>query len=132
MPAGGDAAAERGLFASLKRLAGTLLATLHTRLELLSTEAEERALQLARGLLLAVAALIVGAVGVLVATVFVIALFWDTYRLPAIAAVALIYLVASIVLARRAQRAWRGQPRLFAATLAELAKDREALRSREG
>lgn len=132
MATGGDTGAERGLFASLKRLAETLIATLQTRLELLSTEAEERALQYARGLLFAVAALIVGAVGMLVATVFVIVLFWDTHRLLAIALVALAYLATSFVLARRAQRAWRGQPRLFAATLNELAKDREHLRGRAG
>lgn len=132
MAAGADTGAERGLIASLKRLAGTLIATLQTRLELLSTEAEERALQFARGLLFAVAAVIVGAVGVLIATVFVIVLFWDTHRLLAIALVALAYLVGSIGLARRAQRAWRDQPRLFAATLGELAKDRERLSGREG
>ena len=132
MAAGGDTGAERGLIASLKRLAWTLIATLQTRLELLSTEAEERALRFARGLLFAVAAVILGAVGVLVASVFVIVLFWDTHRLLAIAAVALAYLVASVVLARRAQRAWRGQPRLFAATLGELAKDRQHLSGREG
>jgi uncharacterized membrane protein YqjE len=115
---------EDGLKAALARLAESGFAALRTRAELAGVElAQERdrllsrAAHLAGGVvLLAFAALFVGA--------FVIVLFWDTYRLQAIAAVALLHAVGGLMLFARARSIARAGDAPFAATLAELDKDR--------
>jgi len=127
MQPGGDAGGS-GLLGSVRRLGATLLGTAHTRLELLSTEAEEHVLRLSRLFVLAACALMLLTLGLLVATLFVLILFWDTHRLATAAALALVYLGGGVAVALYARSEARSHPRLFAATLAELAKDRHQLK----
>lgn len=117
-----------GLIASVRRLLATLVATLHTRLELLSTEAEEHLVRLTRLWLLTACALLLFTLGVLFATAFVLILFWDTHRLAAAGLLALAYLGGGVALAWYVRSEARTQPRLFAASLAELNKDRQELK----
>jgi uncharacterized membrane protein YqjE len=128
MQPGGDAGGS-GLLGSVRRLGATLLGMVQTRLELLSTETEEHVVRLSRSCVLAACALMLVTLGLLVATLFVLILFWDTHRLAAAAALALMYLGGGIAMALYARREARSQPRLFAASLAELAKDRHELKS---
>lgn len=115
---------EGGLRAALARLAESGFAALRTRAELAGVElAQERDRLLSRAahlvggvVLLAFAALFAGA--------FVIVLFWDTYRLQAIAAVALLHAVGGLLLFARARSIARSGGAPFAATLAEFEKDR--------
>lgn len=124
----GSAAAESsGLLASLRRLAATLVAVFQTRLELLATEVEEERVRLGRLLLLGAAAAFFLALGMLTLTLFVIVLFWDTHRLLVAGLLAALYLGAGLAIAFAARREARARPRLFAASLSELAKDRERL-----
>jgi uncharacterized membrane protein YqjE len=126
----GPAAAEsHGLLASLRRLAATLVAVFQTRLELLATEVEEERVRLGRLLLLGTAAAFFLALGMLTLTLFVIVLFWDTHRLLVTGLLAALYLGAGLALALAARREASARPRLFAASLSELAKDRERLNS---
>ncbi len=129
MSTGGEAGG--GLLLSVRRLGSTVVAALQTRLELLSTEAEEQVLSIARLWLLTACALLLLMLGALVATAFILILFWDTHRLAAAGVLALAYLTAGIMLALRVRREARMRPRLFAASVAELAKDRDALKGRE-
>lgn len=115
---------------SIRRLAATFVGILQTRLELASVEVEEQVAALVRLLLLAVSALLLLAVGLLLATLFVLIAFWDTHRLVAAGALTLVYLGGGVILALMAQRAARARPRLFAASLAELGKDRDQLKGR--
>jgi uncharacterized membrane protein YqjE len=128
MQSGGDAGGS-GLLGSVRRLGATLLAMVRTRLELLSTVAEEHLVRLSRLCVLAACALMLITLGLLVATLFVLILFWDTHRLAAAAVLTLMYLGGGIAVALYARREARSQPRLFAASLAELAKDRHELKS---
>lgn len=127
MQPGGEAGGS-GLLASVRRLVATVVGAVQTRLELLSTEAEEHIVRLSRLLLLAACALLLLTLGVLLATVFILIAFWDTHRLAAAGLLALVYLGGGIGVALYARKEARAQPRLFAASLAELTKDRKTLK----
>lgn len=118
---------EGGLLSSVASLARTLIALLQTRLELLSTEFEEERLRIEQMLLYAVAAGFCLGVAALLAVTFVVVLFWDTHRLAAIGGLCAIFLAAGTALAAALRAASRARPRLFSATLEELAKDRNRI-----
>ena len=125
-----DEPRSRGLPASLRELAKTILAVVHTRAELVALEfARERA-RLLRILLLAVAALFMLALGALTATIFIIVLFWDSQRLVVIGFLAVVYLAAGVAMAFAARREVARLTRPFASSLAALKKDGEELTSR--
>lgn len=120
-------ARESGLLAALRRLALTTVGLLHTRLELIATELEEERNRILRLLLLIAAAGFFLAFGVILLTFFLIVLAWDTHRVLAVGLLTAAYLLAGLIFAMKARDAARAQAKLFAATLAELRKDREEL-----
>ena len=120
-------AARGGLLHSLRALLATLLITARTRGELLQVEIEEERLRVIGIAVLVVAAGFFLALALLVLTFFVILLFWDSNRLLATGLVALIYLLIGIGFAFAARQRARVKSKLFAASLAELAKDSERL-----
>ena len=114
----------------MKALAATLLAIGRTRLELLSTEIEEERLRISALLVWTLVALFCAALGVALATLFVVVFFWDTHRLLALGTLTLLFLfVAALACAVVIGKA-KAKPRPFAASLAELSKDCEQLSSR--
>lgn len=116
-----------GLFASLRGVFDTVLGIARTRLDLVGIELAEEKERLV-GLLVTVAAIVFAlAFAVLFLTLAVVALFWEN-RVIALGACTLVYagVGAWLVAHLRAQLA--AHPPLFAATIAELAKDRDALR----
>jgi len=123
----GGPAAGGGLFSTLKTAAATLLAAVHTRFELLAAEVEEERVRLLRLALFALIALFFLALGVVMATLFVVVLFWDSQRLLVIGLLTVVYVTAGAVVAQVARREAQGRGRLFAASLGELKKDRERL-----
>lgn len=120
----------QGLLASLTTLAATLVATAHTRLDLLSTDLEEGRAHVLSLLVMVLAALFCLGVGVVLAAILLVAAFWDTYRLLALGSLAGFFLAAGMVAGAYAIRKMRTRPRLFAASLTELLKDRQQLVSR--
>lgn len=124
----GSYAPGAGLLASLRNLASTSVAMLRSRIELATLELEEQRIHLTRIVLLGAVAFFLFMLGMVMASVFVVAWFWDTHRLLAIALVALTYLGGAAALALAAKRAAATKPKMFSATLAELTKDREQLR----
>jgi uncharacterized membrane protein YqjE len=116
-----------GLRASLARLAAAGVALLSTRAELFSVELTEERERLTQRLALVAAGGMILAFGAMFAGAFVIALFWDTHRLWAIALVALAHAGAGMYLLSRAKAIGRDSGGPFAATIAELGKDRAAL-----
>ncbi len=122
-------ASPEGLFASLKTLGATFAAILQNRLELLSTDIAEERARLGAILLLSLVALFCLGVGVLLLTLLVVVLFWDTHRLAALSALTLLFLAAGGWVGWMALHRLRSKPRLFEASIAELAKDREHLGS---
>ncbi len=120
----------RGLLESLSTLAATLVAIVHTRLELLSTDVEEDRAHVLSLLVLALAALFFIGVGVVLATILIVVVFWDSHRLLALGSLAGFFLAAGVGAWAYALHKARTKPRLFAATLSELLKDRQQLVSR--
>ncbi|MDH4289756.1 MAG: phage holin family protein [Aquincola sp.] len=117
-----------GLFDSLRRLAHTALGIAEVRLELLGTELEQEKLRVAGALLLGAIAFMLLTVALLLLTGFVVLLFWDGYRLPAIAVLALLFGLAGLWALSRSRarlRASQGGP--FALSLGELRRDRNGL-----
>lgn len=122
-------ASPEGLFASLKTLGATLTAILQNRLELLSTDIAEERARLGSILLLSLVALFCLGVGVLLLTLLIVVLFWDTHRLAALGGLTLLFLAAGGWVGAIALQRLRNKPRLFEASIAELARDREHLGS---
>lgn len=115
---------------SLRSLAATLVALLRTRAELLATEIEEERVRLLQLLFWAAAALFFLGVGVLLLVILYVAAFWDSYRIPAIVALAVIFLAAGAGMAIGVRNRMYARPRLFSASLDELARDKDQLTPR--
>ena len=122
-------AASEGLFESLKTLSVSLVSIVHTRLELLSTDVAEEREQLTSFLVLVLVALGCFGVGVVLLAMLVVVAFWETHRLLALAGMTGLFLAAGVGLGWFAMHRVRTKPRLFEASLAELTKDRQQLRS---
>ncbi len=128
--AGADSAAGAragGLLSSTKKLVATLVAIVQTRLQLFANEVHSEGLRLAQMLLLGAAAVFFIACSILLATLFVIVMFWDTNRLLAIGGFAVLYLAIGAGLALAARARARAGSRLFEASLGELKKDHDRL-----
>ncbi len=119
-----------GAFSSIKNLASSLVSHLHTRWQLFATELAEEKLRLVSLLFSAVLALFFTCMTLVVTVLFVIAIYWDTpYRLHALGLLGLLFLVGAGIFATSVRTKLRSKPRLFEASLAELYKDREQLKS---
>lgn len=119
------------LLQALKGYLATWVDLLRTRLDLLSTELQEEKGHLQEVLILAVASLLCLTFGALLVTFLVVVVFWETdYRLAVVGGLALLYLAAGVVVGLITRRKSRSRPKLFPATLGELAKDYQRLSSR--
>ncbi len=116
-----------GLFASLKRMLGTMLGIVSTRVELLANEWQEERLRLMRMFVLALLTVFFVCMGAVLLAIFVVVVFWHDNPLLAISALALTFFAVSVFCALSLQRLLRQRPVLFSASLAELHKDRQAL-----
>jgi uncharacterized membrane protein YqjE len=120
-----------GFIESLRALSVTALDLLRVRVELISLEWQEERERGKEVLVLAVTAALLLALGLLVLTLFVIVLFWDTYRLSAIAVVALLYIGGGVCSLLSVRKKMRNRPPPFSATLQEFSSDLQALKSRK-
>jgi uncharacterized membrane protein YqjE len=116
-----------GLMDSVKRLASTLIAIVSTRLELLANEVQEERLRLTQMFFLSLTALFCFGMGVLLLTVFITVLFWDDHRLAVLGGLCILFFVSGTLMAVSLRNKAHSKPKLFSASLAELAKDREQL-----
>ena len=117
-----------GLPAALARLGDSVLALLNSRIELASIEFEEERERTKELLVTVLCGAMVAVFALLFASIFVIACFWDTNRLVAIAGVTLFYAALALLAFARLKSRSRDRPAPFAATLSELKKDAAALR----
>ena len=118
------------MFDSLKGFAATLVAIVHTRLDLLSTDLEEERARLASALLMLLVALFCIGLGVVLLTILIAVVFWDSHRLLALAGLTGFFLASGVTAFAYARHKLRTKPRLFAASLAELSRDRQHLTGR--
>lgn len=107
----------------------SLVGIVHTRLELLSTEIAEEREHLISLLVLMLLALFCLGVGVALLAMLIVVAFWESHRLLALGGVTGFFLLTSAGMAWLALHKSRTRPRLFAASLAELSKDRQRLTS---
>jgi uncharacterized membrane protein YqjE len=99
-------------------------------LELFATEFAEEKLRLTALLFGAMLALFFTLMTFVLATLFVIAVYWDTpYRLHAVASLALLFLAGAGISGGLVRAKLKSRPRLFEASLAELYKDQQQLNS---
>jgi uncharacterized membrane protein YqjE len=117
-----------GVLDSLRRLAGTLIGAVQTRLELVATDIEEERAWIARMAILAALAGFCLALAINLAVLFLVVLFWDANRLLAIGVLAGVFAAFAVGLGIATRTAATRRPRLFSATLAELRKDRDDAR----
>jgi uncharacterized membrane protein YqjE len=112
---------------ALAKLADAMLGLLRTRLELVAVEYTEERDRITRQ----VALLLVGLACLLFALFFgafaIIAYYWDTYRITAILGVAGVFVVIGAGLLWRRAEVSSTSPVPFAASVAELEKDRAAI-----
>jgi len=120
-----------GLMESVKRLASTLISIVSTRLELLANELQEERLRLIQMLLYSLFALFCFGMGVMLLTVFIVVLFWDDHRIAVVGGLCVLFFVLGTLMATMLRNKALSHPKLFSASLAELAKDREQLEPRE-
>jgi uncharacterized membrane protein YqjE len=116
-----------GLMESLERLAGTLLAIFQTRLELLSNEMEEERVRIEQMLLYGSVALFFFGLAIMLLTAFIVVLFWDSHRLLVLGGFTALFFVAGLLVLNELRRVVREKSKLFSASLAELAYDRDRL-----
>lgn len=123
--------ADSGLIASLRRMLATLIALVHTRLELVSIEIEEQVEYAAGVLLWSLTAIFFGSLTVLLLALTIVIACWDEHRLLAAglvtAAFALTAVTAVLVVRTRLAR----RPRFLSATVGELKRDAAALEGEE-
>jgi len=108
-------------------MTGTLLAIFQTRLQLLSNEMEEERLCIEQKLFYGSIALFFFGLTTILLTAFVVVVFWDSYRLPVLASFTVMYFAAGLLAWNALRRAAREKSKLFSASLAELADDRDQL-----
>ncbi|HMM47291.1 MAG TPA: phage holin family protein [Thiobacillaceae bacterium] len=127
--AGEARASGGGLFDSLKVLAGSLVAIVHTRLELLSNDVEEARAHFLSLLVLGLVTLFFLGVGLVLLTILIAVAFWESHRLAALGGLTAFFLLGGIGLGWLVTHKMRARPRLFEASLEELARDRQQLTS---
>jgi len=127
---GNDSRSQGGVIGQMAQLAASALAMLRTRLELASVEFAEAREHIKDMVLLAAIGTVLGLFALLFASLFVIAWFWDSYRLAAVGGVTLFYVAVTVLVFARLRKISRDAPAPFGATLEELENDAAALRRR--
>jgi uncharacterized membrane protein YqjE len=110
------------------RIAATLVAMVGTRLELAAVEFQEDARRLLGYLAWSLLAVFLAAGAAMLVALFVILLFWDTYRLQAVAGMAALLGAGAFFIVSTLRAKLNAQTPLFADTLAELRKDVDYVR----
>lgn len=116
---------------SLRGFLDSGLQLAQTRLELLAVEFQEERLRLGSLLLNTVLSALLLGFGVVFLAIFLTVLFWEEHRLLVLGLATAVCIGGGLLAASNAAREIRRGSRLFAASLAELARDREALQRRE-
>lgn len=123
--AGSDAP---GLGARLSALADGALGIVQTRLSLFAVEVEEEGIRLGAILFNLILAALFLAFGLFALAIFLTILLWDSHRLLVVGLATAFFLATAIWAGSNAQRRLKQGKRLFTDSVAELQRDRDALR----
>jgi uncharacterized membrane protein YqjE len=118
---------QENLLSSIKGLASTGASIAQTRLELLSLD-----VQIARSKFISLLVMIISALfflffGLVMLALLIAIYSWETDRMMALGLLTAAFLLVGLILAFLITQSLRKMPRLFEASITELAKDREAL-----
>ncbi len=121
---------QENLLSSLKNLVSSGASIAQTRLELISTD-----VQIARARFLSLLVMVIFTLfflffGLVMLALLIVIYSWESDRMLALSLLTSGFLAAGLVLALVVLRTLKTMPRLFEATIAELAKDRQELSSR--
>ncbi len=122
-----DTTPQPGLLGAARAALAGLIEIGHTRLQLAATELEEERLRIAQLLLYACAALFFLGLGLVLAALLLVLLFWESNRVLVLALEAALFLAVGAGLCVAWRRKATTKPKLMATTLAELERDRTAL-----
>ena len=117
-----------GLFSSVRGLGVTALALLGNRLDLLGTELVEERGRLLSLVTYGAVELLLLAAGLVFLSVFITVLLWDSNRLLALGVFSGLFLAGGLLALGMTLGFARAGSKLFAASLAELRKDGDAMR----
>lgn len=123
-----DTTPQPGLLGAARAAVAGLIEIGHTRLQLAATELEEERLRIAQLLLYACAALFFLGLGLVFAALLLVLLFWESNRVLVLTLEAALFLAVGAGLCVAWRRKATTKPKLLATTLAELERDRTALR----
>lgn len=118
-----------GLADRLRSLAASVVELAHARLQLLGADAELQVERVRDVALFGAAAAMLFALALAFASMLVVAVYWDTHRLTALAVVALVHGAGALACIALARRALRSAGRPFEASIDELRRDVEQLRT---
>lgn len=121
--ASAESGAQGGLLHSLRMLLADMLATLSSRGELLQVEVELEKLRVFGIAWFALATAFFLGLAVVVLTIFLMLLFWDTHRVLVAGLLGLAYALIGLYCAVIARQRWRVKSQMFTTSLAELDKD---------
>ena len=118
---------QENLLSSLKNLVSTGASIAQTRLELISTD-----VQIARTKFLSLLVMVIFTsfflfFGLVMLALLIVIYSWETDRVLALSLLTSSFLAVGIILALVVFRSLKTMPKLFEATIAELAKDRQEL-----
>lgn len=114
---------------AVRRIGGTVLDMLQTRLALAAVEIEEESRRLLGYFVLALLALILFGLAMLLVSLAIILVFWDGYRIEAALGMALLFALAAGLVGIKLRASFSSRPRLLAATVGELNKDINFIRN---
>jgi uncharacterized membrane protein YqjE len=117
-----------GVLASLRALGGTLNEVLRVRGALFAVELAEEVERRKHQLLLGAISAAFLHMALVLVSVLVAAAFWDTHRIAALAAMAILYMAFGFAALARLRADYAASPAPFAASLAELNQDLSGLR----
>jgi uncharacterized membrane protein YqjE len=115
------------LLDSITNLARNIVSLAETRLTLFALDIQETGLNLLSLLVMSGVILTCFGLALILVTLLVVVIFWDTHRLMALGGATAFYAVAGLGLWYVVLAKFRTMPRFFAATRGEFAKDREWL-----
>jgi len=117
-----------GLLATARSFVQNLLGSVQNRLELFGTELQEEKFRLIQVIIWIAAAAFAGVMALAFASITLVYLFWESARLAVLSGLTLFYGLGFGIILWQFRRFLARQPKPFAATIAELEKDRECIR----
>lgn len=115
------------LLDSLTGLTKNIVALAETRLKLLALDMQETGLNFISLLVMSGIILTCFGLALILATLLVVVIFWDSHRLLALGGAAGFFALAGLVMWFTVLAKFRNMPKIFAATREEFVKDREWL-----